>query len=142
MEDEGGFALSCRETGRPSSLSSTPRRVDSLRVRLALDSGCISVLNVTLGDGSFLGSGAGELERDLVCGSTASLGCGGCCSSSLSIFYCMRFILTAGESVIYIIQRTSTSWYNSVAFWWKPETSSSVFLGSFDLDGAFLVSLL
>ena len=43
---------------------------------------------------------------------------------------------------IYIIQRTSTSWYNSVAFWWKPETSSSVFLGSFDLDGAFLVSLL
>ena len=69
MEDEEGFALSCRAMstggGRTSSLSSTPRRVDSLRVRVTLDSGCISVVNVTLGDGGFLGSGGGEFERDL-----------------------------------------------------------------------------
>ena len=79
LEDEEGFALSCRARstacGRLSSLSSIPRRVDSLRVRLTLDSGCISVLNVTFGDGGFLGSGGGEFERDLVvvwCGSNAS----------------------------------------------------------------------
>lgn len=28
-----------------------------------------------------------------------------------------------------------------MALWWKPERSARVFLGSFDLDGAFLVSL-
>ena len=44
------------------------------------------------------------------------------------------------KSVIYN-QRTSTSWNNSVAFWWKSERSPRVFLRSFDLDGAFLVSL-
>ena len=93
LEGGEGFALSCRARSaawRPSSLSSTPRRVDSLRERLTLDSGCISGLNVAFGDGSFLGSGAGEFEWDLGagwCGSTAASGCGGCCSNSLNMFY-------------------------------------------------------
>lgn len=110
LEDEEGFALSCRERStvwdRPSSLSSIPRRVDSLRVRLTLDSCGISVLNVTFGDGGFLGSGAGELERDLEtgwCGACASSGCCGCCSNSISMFYWHVHIwVTAGICDIYI----------------------------------------
>lgn len=60
----------------------------------------------------------------------------------LLLYGVLHFELTAGKSVCkYNNQRTSTSWYNSVALWWKPAMSPRVLFGSFDLDGAFLVSL-
>lgn len=59
-----GLVLSSRVRVTGGSLSSYPRRTDCCRNKCALGSCFMSVVNVTFGEGGFLGRGGGDSEPD------------------------------------------------------------------------------